>query len=46
MLAGFSLVVTVGATSSCGAQAAHCSGFSRCRAQALELGLSSCGTQA
>ena len=46
MLSGFSLVVTVGATSSCGVQASRCSGFSRCRAQALELGLSSCGSQA
>ena len=28
---------------SCGARASHCGGFSCCRAQALEQGLSSCG---
>ena len=56
--AGFSLVVVSGATSSCNAQASHCSGFSRCRARAqgaqaqqLRLlgskhGLNSRGTQA
>ena len=32
--------------SSCSAGASHCGGFSCCRAQALECGLSSCGAQA
>ena len=36
----------MGAALRCGAQASHCSGFSCCRAQALEHRLSSCGFQA
>ena len=35
-----------GLLSSCGAQASDCSGFSCCRAGALEHGLGSCSTQA
>ena len=34
---GLSLVVASGNYSSCDALASHCSGFSYCRAQALEL---------
>ena len=39
-------VAQVGVAVHCGARATHCGGFSRCRAQALELGLSSFGAGA
>ena len=40
-----SLVLASQATLHFSAQASHCGGFSRCGAQALEQGLSSCGTR-
>ena len=46
LLAVLGLCCYVGFFSSCGAQAAHYSGFSCCRAGALEHRFNSCGTQA
>ena len=39
----FSSYCKQGLHSSCVVQASHCSGFSFCKGQALEHGLSSCG---